>query len=1042
MNNWLYVCRRLIAGLTFAMLSTRLLLAAPASVGSWDFDDSQNLLKASVGSNLILHGSHQAITGPSTNNGAVRIGVGSYYECAHGIAAGTYSYVNRYSLLFDFRIASIGSWYCFFQTQTANGNDGDCFIRNSDGAIGVAQTGYSPTPASPGVWQRLVVTVDNASGIYRLYLDGQQILLGSAQAVDGRFSLDSTLLLFADDNGEDGTMDVAQVAIYDACLTAAEVAELGGVPTGPAQGLPPVVTSAGTNAVPAATGQSAEYVITATDPDGDMVQIEVDWGDGGELSTWDTLAASGSEHRFSHTYRLPGSYAVRVLARDAGGLAGTWTQVCTVNVTGEAVIQFLTRPYLQNLQTNAITILWEQDFAATATVEFSTDDSYTESAACEHATSQGNTEIYRCPLAGLTPGTTYQYRLRVGGKVGPGGSFTTAPASAADFSFGVWSDSQGSNHGTYSADPMEPTRSMFLHMATNHLAFAVTCGDLAESGGSYSDVRQYYLDRVAAGLGPAIPWFVAWGNHDGGSSTVIRQFADFPSQQRAGYGPGYGSYSFDYAGCHFVCIDNSCQWTDITSWLQQDLQSAANLNARFTFLFIHVPPYCEIWLDGDSWLRANLVPLLETYGVDVCFSGHTHEYERGQLNDVFYCITGGGSWLDFPETQVHDWPHMTVGGCSSVPGVTRPRSDAGGGLINEYVRVDVRSNTFTASMVAFNPDGTELGVLDQFSGTLPVETVQPPVLYRENFESTAELSLPTGWTATHHTSVDVDSSDAGNPRSNVYLTWTVVSSNRLAQVFGADRLLLPGMVDGRSLYAESDHRSGSQIQFVTTPDIAVSGATNVEVSFLSNYMQNQNSMGALEYSVDHGQTWWPAIYLLDSADVIVVTNSSTVDGLATFTRIDPDGVPTADGQAASSGTYGEHILSRPFESLGSFVSARTNDDTSESRRRERLRLAHADGQISVRFRFALVGSASWFWGVDNFEVLGYPVPLVITGCTRVPEGLRLDWTGPAGPYQLQHRARLTEGSWENTGSVLDATTQSVVVPATESTGFFRLQLAR
>ena len=41
----------------------------------------------------------------------------------------------------------------------------------------------------------------------------------------------------------------------------------------------------------------------------------------------------------------------------------------------------------------------------------------------------------------------------------------------------------------------------------------------------------------------------------------------------------------------------------------------------------------------------------------------------------------------------------------------------GGGLINEYVRVEVTADGFTASMVAFAPDGTALGVLDAFEST-------------------------------------------------------------------------------------------------------------------------------------------------------------------------------------------------------------------------------------------------------------------------------------------------------------------------------------
>jgi hypothetical protein len=190
-----------------------------------------------------------------------------------------------------------------------------------------------------------------------------------------------------------------------------------------------------------------------------------------------------------------------------------------------------------------------------------------------------------------------------------------------------------------------------------------------------------------------------------------------PSQERPGFDAGYGSFSFDYAGCHFICIDYASATSDIRNWLEADLQSVANQRARYTFLFVHVPPYCELWIDGDALYRDELVPLLERYGVEVCFSGHTHEYSRGYLNGVHYCITGGGSWLDLPEELVWDWEHMTVGGAHAIPGVPDYGPTRGGGLINEYVRVEVTAETFTASMIAFEPDGTALGVLDRFEST-------------------------------------------------------------------------------------------------------------------------------------------------------------------------------------------------------------------------------------------------------------------------------------------------------------------------------------
>jgi hypothetical protein len=52
--------------------------------------------------------------------------------------------------------------------------------------------------------------------------------------------------------------------------------------------------------------------------------------------------------------------------------------------------------------------------------------------------------------------------------------FSTAPDGFADFSFGVWSDSQGYNHGDFDPDPTEPTKAIFDHMVGEGVDFAVT----------------------------------------------------------------------------------------------------------------------------------------------------------------------------------------------------------------------------------------------------------------------------------------------------------------------------------------------------------------------------------------------------------------------------------------------------------------------------------------------------------------------------------------------------------------------------------------
>lgn len=197
--------------------------------GWWKFDDKSNPLKAeaNTGMDLQLVGTHQLIDGPQAGSGAVKIGVGSYYKMTHGIPPnGGGNLVNEYSLQIDFKVPAIDGWRCFFQITPANNNDGDCFI-NTAGNIGTSATGYSSYAVKPNEWYRFVLSVKNGYQ-YNTYLDGQLLKSGNIQGIDSRFALDSLLLIFADNDGEDKEIDCAELAIWDTKLTETEVRSLGG----------------------------------------------------------------------------------------------------------------------------------------------------------------------------------------------------------------------------------------------------------------------------------------------------------------------------------------------------------------------------------------------------------------------------------------------------------------------------------------------------------------------------------------------------------------------------------------------------------------------------------------------------------------------------------------------------------------------------------------------------------------------------------------------------------------------------------------------
>lgn len=202
----------------------------------WNFD-FLNPLKASLGENLVLNGTHTRVAGPTDGDSAVRIGAGSYYKVNNTIAAnGGGNKVNEFSLMVDFKVKDISTWYTIFQTDTTNASDGDCFIKKNAGTIGTSATGYTPSPITADKWHRLIIAADlKAAGSYSYYIDGALAhsitIPASPSFIDDRFSLDKALLLFADNDGEDGEIDVTTVAIFNQKLTLSDVQAIGKLKT-------------------------------------------------------------------------------------------------------------------------------------------------------------------------------------------------------------------------------------------------------------------------------------------------------------------------------------------------------------------------------------------------------------------------------------------------------------------------------------------------------------------------------------------------------------------------------------------------------------------------------------------------------------------------------------------------------------------------------------------------------------------------------------------------------------------------------------------
>lgn len=334
--------------------------------------------------------------------------------------------------------------------------------------------------------------------------------------------------------------------------------------------------------------------------------------------------------------------------------------------------------------------------------------------------------------------------------------------------------------------------------------------------------------------------------------------------------------------------------------------------------------------------------------------------------------------------------------------------------------------------------------------------VLPAPLYYENFDATPEGQLPTGWTQKNYTDIQNTDFDLGNLDSASYATWVVVSADRFKGKFVTysnpdgpvayqedyhrvlsvnplnvvnGQVLREPLAKGNFVFGDSGYRNGaSQVMYLFTPDFSLAGKQDVYLSFHSLWEQNQDSIAAVEYSIDQGNTWLPIAYWLAQSDVLL-DGDGNVDAVATFTAEYLSGFEAVaqytdpDSGETKGGTYGAFIGAPVSAALAPYISPRADDDPVVSKRVELFRLPQADNQAKVRFRFAHAGTDSWYFGVDDFGLYSIPAvsePVRIAATTISGGKVSFSWTGGQGPFQVYKSASLSPASWQKVG---DATSE-------------------
>ena len=415
-------------------------------------------------------------------------------------------------------------------------------------------------------------------------------------------------------------------------------------------------------------------------------------------------------------------------------------------------------PYLQCATPAGIKIVWRTRTAGAPGVKFGpSPDALTQSLSADRirllrpssdlaenapdpvlASAPENTRQYEADLTGLTPDTLYYYSITLDGQPlclpGPEYTFRTlpTPGTARDGLFWVVGDSGTGNsvqaqvHTAMRAWLKKENRSLdgYLHV-----------GDMAYGSGLDSEFQGYFFESYAETLRNTVCW-PSMGNHEGSHSsgrTAIGPYYDAYVTPTEGQSGGLASgteayYSFDFGKIHFICLNSHDLPRDpagaMAQWLKADLEKT---KADFLIAYWHHPPYTKGSHDSDTEsqlieMRSLIMPILESGGIDLVLTGHSHIYERSMLIDGAYITpttsenvvlndgdgnpAGNGAYHKSQGLRPYEGTVQIVAGNG---GASISRQSAPSPIMRvtllEYgsVLLDLKGSTLTASML--NADG-------------------------------------------------------------------------------------------------------------------------------------------------------------------------------------------------------------------------------------------------------------------------------------------------------------------------------------------------
>lgn len=321
-------------------------------------------------------------------------------------------------------------------------------------------------------------------------------------------------------------------------------------------------------------------------------------------------------------------------------------------------------PYLQNLSSTGVTIVWTTNRPAVPGVYLSGgkfSKSYIRNST--DGIINGGGTLHKVRIDGLEAGTKYDYSIN---------SVQIMKYQAYKIYYG---DTLTSKVFSFTTFPLKSSQVRFtmindVHENSDKLAsylrngnpsgqdFYIFNGDMVDYLQDYSQLFKGFADTSVKYFASLKPFFYARGNHEtrGYLARGLKDYFDYPGDHYY-YGFSFGNIRFTVLDCgedkpddnryYYGLADYTRYRSDELEWLKKEVRNEDFIKASYNIVIIHMPVLKQEKQNfAMQFLSENFGPVLKAAGVDLVMSAHTHRnafYDKDQTGYGYPLLVNSNS---------------------------------------------------------------------------------------------------------------------------------------------------------------------------------------------------------------------------------------------------------------------------------------------------------------------------------------------------------------------------------------------------------------